>query len=227
MTGFAKLAAARRSVRAFRPDPLPRARIEALLTTARTAPSGANLQPGRFTVLAGTALEALKTALVTASLSGRRPVSDYGWFPDPMPEALKTRQRAAGYALYQALGIDRRDLEGRAKQFRANYRFFDAPVGIVVSMDRGFGPGGFLDLGMCLQTLLLAAEDEGLAACGIGALANHADVIQETLRLPASEMVICGVALGYPDPDAPVNHYRTAREPVASFAEFRGFDSLA
>jgi nitroreductase len=80
---------------------------------------------------------------------------------------------------------------------------------------------------MCLQTLMLAACDKGLAACGIGALANHADVIQETLALPATEMVICGVALGYPDPDAPVNHYRTAREDLTSFTDFRGFDAPA
>jgi nitroreductase len=224
MTGFAKLAATRRSIRAFRPDPLPRALIEALLTTARTAPSGANLQPGRFTVLAGAPLEALKTALVAASLSGRPPVSEYGWFPDPMPDGLKARQRATGYALYQALCIKRRDLAARANQFRANFQFFDAPVGIVVTLDRSFGPGGFLDLGMCLQTLLLAAEDAGLAACGIGALANHADVIHEKLGLPASEMVICGVALGVPDLDAPVNTYRTTRAKLAAFTEFRGFD---
>ena len=221
--GFAALARTRRSVRGFLPDPVPARTVAHLLETARTAPSGANLQPGHFIALAGPALNNLKHRLATAIAQGRPKVSDYSYFPDPMPPHLKDRQRAAGYALYAALGIDRRDLAGRRAQFERNYRFFDAPVGIVVTLDRAMGAGCYMDLGMALQTFLLAAHAEGLAACGIGALANHADVIHETLHLPAQDRVICGLALGYEDPAAPENQTRTDRAPLADYASFHGF----
>ncbi len=223
MTGFATLARARRSVRAFRPDPVPRDVVADLLQTARTAPSGANLQPGFFTVLTGAPLAGLSAALQSAIDAGRPRVSEYRWFPDPIPPALKARQRAAGYALYAALGIDKRDLAARQTQFNRNYRFFDAPVGIVVSLDRAMGEGGFMDLGMAIQTFQLAAVDAGLATCGIGALASHADVVHEALGLPADQMVICGIALGAEDTAAPANRTRTERAALEEYAAFRGF----
>jgi nitroreductase len=220
---FAALARSRRSVRGFLPDPVPASTVARLLETARSAPSGANLQPGRFIALAGAPLANLTRLLGAAIAEGRPKVSDYSYFPDPMPPYLKERQRAAGYALYAALGIDRRDLAGRRAQFARNYRFFDAPVGIVVTLDRAMGAGCYMDLGMALQTFLLAAHAEGLAACGIGALANHADVIHDALNLPADDRVICGLALGYEDPAAPENQTRTDRAPLSDYATFLGF----
>lgn len=215
--------AERRSVRAFLDRPVEQAQVADLLTKARMAPSGANLQPGRFIALTGAPFEALQSALADAISAGRPMVSEYSYFPQPMPADLKARQRAAGYALYQALGIDKRDLDGRKAQFDKNYRFFDAPVGIVVTMRRDFGKGCWMDLGMALQTFLLAAHDSGLGACGIGALANYGDVVSEALDLPEHEVVVCGIALGHPDMDAPVNQFRTERDALDVFAEFRGF----
>ena len=113
-----------------------------------------------------------------------------------MSPALKNRQRAAGFALYDALGIARRDVAARRANFDRNYRFFDAPVGIVVTIDRDMGKGCFMDLGLSLMALFLAAEAEGLGSSGIGALANYASVVHGHLGLPADEMVVCGVALG-------------------------------
>lgn len=223
--GFEALARARRSVRGFRPDPVPAETVARLLQTARTAPSGGNLQPGGFIALTGAPLRALVASLEAAVDQGRPHVSDYSYFPDPMPPALKARRRAAGYALYEALGIDRRDPEGRRAQFHRNYRFFDAPVGIVVTLDRAMGAGCYLDLGMALQTFLLAATAEGLATCGIGALANHADVVQSHLNLPDSDRVICGIALGHADPDHPANRTRTDRAPLAEYGTLLGFDT--
>lgn len=223
MIDFAALAACRRSVRGYLPDPLPRAVVERFLETARTAPSGANLQPGRFIALAGAPLANLIAALAGALHARRAPVQEYDWFPDPMPPHLKARQRAAGYALYAALGVEWSDHAGRDAQFRRNYRFFDAPVGIVVTLDRAMGAGGFMDLGMALQTFALTAADAGFGSCGIGALARHADVVQQTLSLPVGEMVICGIALGHPDPAHPANAVRTGRAPLADYTEFRGF----
>jgi nitroreductase len=141
-----------------------------------------------------------------------------------MPANLKARQRAAGFSLYQALGVTRRDIAGRKAQFEQNYRFFDAPVGIVVTIHRDMGKGCFMDLGMALMALFLAVEDAGLSASGIGALANHGDLVHEFLNLPADEMVVCGIALGHGDPDAPVNTVRTTRADLSEFATFMGFD---
>lgn len=223
MTAVEQVLWRRRSVRAFLPDHVPRQDVERILRAARQAPSGANLQPGRFYALAGAPLAALCTRIVEAHAAGRPMVSEYSYFPAQMGPDLKAKQRAAGYALYAALGIDRRDMAGRKAQFDRNYRFFDAPVGIVVTMPRDMGKGCFMDLGMALMALLLAAEDLGYATCGIGALANHADVVHQTLELPESDLVVCGIALGRADETAPVNAFATARDPVANFATFQGF----
>ncbi|MEY8880948.1 nitroreductase [Donghicola sp. XS_ASV15] len=214
---------ARHSVRAFRPDPVPRADVERILRAARSAPSGANLQPGRFHALTGGPLADLKDALAQAIATDRPMVSEYSYFPKPMPAALKAKQRAAGYALYAALGIEKRDLAGRKAQFAANYRFFDAPVGLVVTIDPAMGKGCFMDLGLSLMAGLLAAEDMGYGTCGIGALANFADVVHDHLALDDTEMVVCGIALGRPDPEAPVNATRTERDPLDSYATLSGF----
>ncbi|MFY0635965.1 MAG: nitroreductase [Vannielia sp.] len=215
--------AQRRSVRGFLPEPVTRDTVEAILTDARRAPSGANLQPGRFVALTGSPLKALSDALAEAIADGRPQVAQYSYFPKKMPPELKARQRAAGYALYEALGIEKRDLDGRRRQFDRNYRFFDAPVGIVVTIDKAMGKGCFMDLGMAIMALLASAEGRGLATCGLGALAHYGDVVHEALDLPEDEIVVCGIALGRADTVHPANAVRTAREPLEVFAEMRGF----
>lgn len=225
MTGhdLAGLMRRRRSIRAYLDRPVTRAAVEEICRLARSAPSGANLQPGRFHVLTGAPLDALISGLDKAITAGLPHAAEYSYFPDPMPAELKARQRAAGYALYQTLGIERRDLGGRQEQFRRNYRFFDAPVGVVVTIDRAMGKGCFMDLGMSLMGFLLAAEDRGLGATGIGALANYGPEVHRLLDLPEREMVVCGIALGWPDPEAPENRLRTERADLAEFTSFRGF----
>lgn len=213
----------RRSVRAYLDAPVPRATLEEILRLARTAPSGANLQPGKFHVLTGAPLCHLTQGLQAGIDADMPPSSEYSYFPEPMPPELKARQRAAGFGLYRALGIERRDIAGRQRQFRRNYRFFDAPVGVIVSIDRRMGSGCFMDLGMSLMGLLLAAEAQGLGATGIGAMANYGPLIHDLLELPPEEMVVCGIAIGWPDPDAPENGLRTAREELEVYASFRGF----
>lgn len=222
-TDFAALMRRRRSIRAYRGEPVARALIEDICRLARMAPSGANLQPGRFHVLTEAPLQALVTDLEAAIAGGAPMVEEYSYFPDPLSPALRARRQAAGYALYRALGIERRDLEGRRRQFQRNYAFFGAPVGMVVTIDRAMGKGCFMDLGMSLMALLLAAEDRGLGATGIGALANYGPEVHRILGLPAEEMVVCGVALGWPDRTAPENGVRTEREDLPAFTSFRGF----
>lgn len=214
----------RHSVRAYLGNCAPdRAQIERLLTAARLAPSGANLQPGHFHVLTGEPLTTLSAALLSAHERGDSQPEDYSYFPKPMPSDLKARQKAAGYALYQALGVARRDIAGRRAQFARNYRFFDAPVGIIMTLDARLGAGCYMDFGMALYGLLLAAEADGLSTCGIGALASYPHVIREELGLGPEHAVLCGMALGYKDPAAPVNQFRTAREPLATYSTFHGF----
>ena len=142
-----------------------------------------------------------------------------------MSQNLKERQRRAGYALYEALGIQRRDIEGRRKQFARNYAFFGAPVGVVVTIDRSMGKGCFMDLGMAIMTFLLSAEYEGLGTSGIGALANYGEIVHDHLGLPAAELVVCGIAVGVPDKSAKVNQFRTERRELEEFTTFRGFDT--
>jgi nitroreductase len=223
---FEKLMLQRRSIRAFLDDPVDRRTLEKICTTARRAPSGANLQPGKFHVLTGTNLDALKTQLTLAHTSGQEIDLEYSYFPEPMPAALKDRQRAAGYALYGAQGIERRDVKGRREQFAQNYLFFDAPVGVVVTIDRNMGKGCFMDMGMAVMTFLLAAEDAGLGATGIGAIANYGAVVHRELGLPEDEMIVCGIALGFPDIAAPINQFRTDRAELAEYSNFYGFNTL-
>ncbi|RPE63336.1 nitroreductase [Pacificibacter maritimus] len=213
----------RKSVRQYLPTAVPQADVAQILTAARLAPSGANLQPGRFYALAGDALSDLSAQLMKAAQT-KDPVSEYSYFPKPMPAALKAKQRAAGFALYQALGIERRDIQGRKDQFARNYRFFDAPVGIVVTIHKNMGKGCFMDLGMSLMALFMAAQDMGYATTGIGAIGNVGPDAHEALGLLDDELVVCGVALGHEDRSARVNQFRTERDPLDVFASFRGFD---
>ncbi|MGH1331789.1 MAG: nitroreductase [Paracoccaceae bacterium] len=221
---FKDLLARRRSIRAFTGDRVDRATLERILMAARQAPSGANLQPGKFHVLTGPALNRLKARLTLAMERDEPMGSEYSYFPDKMSAELKERQRRAGFALYEALGIQRRDVEGRRAQFAKNYAFFDAPVGIIATIDRDMGKGCFMDLGMSIMALLLSVEAEDLGATGIGALANYGAIVHAHLGLPAGEMVVCGIALGVPDHKARVNQFRTERQELADFTTFAGFD---
>jgi nitroreductase len=135
---------------------------------------------------------------------------------------LRRRQVAAAQALYSSLGIARDDRAGRDRQFERNFRFFDAPVALVVTIAHGFGAAGYVDLGMALYGLMLAAQSRGLASCAIGALASYPELIGRCLALDGSARVVCGLALGYTDPDAPVNGTRTVRSHLDEYFRVLG-----
>jgi nitroreductase len=215
---------ARHSCRAFTKDNVSREAVEKLCKAARRAPSGANLQPGKFHVLSGAPLGELTTALQHAHAQNTPLAQEYSYFPTPLNTELKNRQRGAGFALYDALNITRKDRVQRQAQFARNYAFFDAPVGIIVTIDRNMGKGCFMDLGMALMAMLLCAEDQGLGATGIGALANYGPVVHNHLGLDGDEMVVCGIAVGVKDQTAPVNQFRTERANLDDFTSFQGFD---
>ncbi len=220
MTGY--LGSARRSIRAYLPTQVPDALLHEVLVQARLAPSGANLQPGAFVQVRGAVREALSAELIEACQQGREEVEDYSYFPKPMPHTLRKRQVAAAQALYGALGVARDDRAGRDAQFERNFRFFDAPVALVVTMPQGFGSGGYMDLGMTLYGLMLAAQHQGLATCAIGAMASYPSVIRRHLGLDASSHIVCGMALGYADPAAPINQTRTTRAALDDYFKVVG-----
>ncbi|WP_321344941.1 nitroreductase [Breoghania sp.] len=221
---LARLLDSRHSCRAFLPDAIPLADLQAMLSEARKAPSSSNLQPGGFHVFTGEALKSFSDALAIHAGAEKPEPPEYAYFPDPMPPFLHERRRGAGYALYAALGIERRDIARRKEQFAANYRFFDAPVGMVVTIRRDMGAGCYLDLGMMVMALMLGAEERGVATCAIGAFSNYARFIHAHLGLPEDELVVCGLAMGKRDGDHPVNLFRTERAGLADYASFHGFE---
>jgi nitroreductase len=199
------------SVRAYLPNTVSEDVLAEVMATARLAPSGANLQPGIFISVRGELRQRLSADLSLAWREGHQEAEDYDYFPKPMPLILRRRQVAAAQALYGALGVARDDRAGRDAQFERNFRFFDAPVALIVAMPYDFGAGGYMDLGMTLYGLMLAAQAKGLSTCAIGSLASYPSLIRQHLGLDTDTKVVCGMALGYADPDAPVNQTRTTR----------------
>jgi nitroreductase len=208
---FFQLVKDRRSIRGFLPTPVPEGLLHDLLVSARRAPSGANLQPGAFLWVRGEERETLSSSLVNAWRNGLQEKEDYDYFPKPMPHTLRRRQVQAAQALYGAQGVTREDREGRDAQFQRNFRFFDAPVALIVVMEHGFGSGGYMDLGMMLYGFMLAAQAKGLSTCAIGAMASYPSLIRQHLELPPTSHIVCGMALGYQDPSASVNQTFTTR----------------
>ena len=212
----------RRSTRAYLPTPISEGALHELLTSARLAPSGANLQPGSFVWVRGEVREALTTELVQAWRDGQQETEDYSYFPKPMPHTLRRRQVAAAQALYGSIDVARDDRAGREAQFERNFHFFGAPVALVVTMPHDMGSGCYMDLGMTLYGLMLAAQAQGLATCAIGALASYPSLIRRHLALDSSTHIVCGMALGYADPDAPVNQTLTKRCELSEYFKVVG-----
>jgi nitroreductase len=208
---FASIAAQRRSIRAYQAKPVADSLLREVLTLARQAPSGANLQPGAFISVVGAARARLTAELTHGWRSGAQEPEDYSYFPTPMPMTLRRRQVAAAKALYGSLGIAQEDRAGRDQQFEQNFHFFNAPVALIATIHGDFGSGGYMDFGMTLYGLMLAAQSKGLATCAIGAMASYPGLIRRNLGLDDSTKIVCGIALGYADPDAAANQTVTER----------------
>ncbi len=211
---------ARQSTRAFLPREVEKEKIIRILDAARWAPSGANMQPWHVVVVQGSSKQRITDALVSAHERGQQETLDYQYYPDEWFEPFKSRRRATGLALYGALGIGREDTQARHEAWNDNYRFFGAPVGLLVFLDRRLNQGSWIDIGMFLQNILLAAESEGLATCPQAALAEYPETIRHLLGIGEHLALACGISLGYPDNDAPANSFRTTREPVEAFTSW-------
>lgn len=207
----------RRSVRAFLDKKVSVEVINRMLDAARYAPSGANSQPWQVAVVTGKTKEKIGNALLAAFRSGEKEQRDYEYYPAKWSEPYKKRRIACGMQLYETLGIDRRDRDGRMAQWEANYRGFDAPVILFFFQDPSLAIGSYMDNGMFIQSVMLAALEEGLATCPQAALSGYASLVKEILGYPDDIILLCGMALGYEEPGALVNSYRTPREEVQAF----------
>ncbi len=213
----------RRSIRRFLPDPVDRATVERLLALASQAPSGTNMQPWRVYAVAGEAREALSKAILDAhNADHSEDEREYNYYPLSFPEPYKGRRRKVGWDLYGLLGIEKGDRGRMHAQHGRNYEFFDAPVGLMFTIDRFLEIGSWLDYGMFLQNIMIAARGMGLHTCPQAAFAPYHKIIREQLEIPEEEIVICGISLGKMDPDAPENGLVTEREPVEAFTTFIG-----
>ena len=213
----------RRSIRAFLPKPVAQADVEHLLDIAARAPSGSNIQPWKVHALAGTALKRLCDALMAEHASGITPESEYQYYPRKFFEPSHSRRRKGGWDLYGLLGIGKGEHERMRAQHGRNLIFFDAPVGLIFTIHRDLEQGSWLDYGMFLQNVMVAARGMGLDTCPQAAFMPYHRTIQTKLEIPPEEMLVCGMALGYADPAAVENGLMTERAPAREFGRFVGW----
>ncbi|MBD5635718.1 MAG: nitroreductase [Candidatus Eremiobacteraeota bacterium] len=215
---------ARISIRAYEDRPVDEATVRSLLDSARWSPSGGNLQPWKVIAVAGAAKdEVVRIATQRLMLDARGEVGERPVYPENLWEPYRSRRFKVGEDMYALLGIPREDKAARLRWFARNYTFFGAPVGLFFAIDRSMGYGQWAHLGMFMQSLALVAEERGLSTCMQEAWAMVRDTLGAHFSLEPSEMLYCGMALGYADRQAPVNKLRTDRVPVDEFATFRGF----
>jgi nitroreductase len=215
----------RRAVRSFLPTPVERGSVEEILTLASRSPSGSNIQPWKVRVIAGEARDRLCAAILSALDRDGQAVHKREWnyYPVKWREPFLARRRKIGWDLYGLLGIAKGDFEGTEKQRRRNYEFFGAPVGLVFTLDEDLEIGSWLDLGIYIGAVMIAARGMGLDTCPQAAFADFHKVIRAELGIPENEIIVCGMAIGHADPAAVENRLVTERAPVAEFATFSGF----
>ncbi len=204
------LLAKRHSCRAFLPQQVPREAIESILSTAQRAASWCNSQAWQVNIASGAAAARLRAALLEAQLSGKPGGSDFP-FPAQYTGVYQERRRECGFQLYDAVGVQRGDKEGYARQALENFRFFGAPHVAILTSDPGLGVYGAVDVGGYVQVLLLAMQAHGLAAIPQAALAQHAALVKVQLGIATERLMVCGISFGYEDTQHPANSYRTGR----------------
>jgi nitroreductase len=209
---------ARRSARAFRPEPIPRAQLEALLAAAQQAPSWCNVQPWRVVVTEPPRTGAVAAAL-TAAARGGLPQAEVP-FPLDYPTPYRERRAACGKALYEAMGVTREDKLGRYDAWLRNYALFDAPHVAIVACDRRLGPYAYLDVGVWLGYALTAAAALGIDTCPMASVAAYPAALRQALPIADTDVILFGLALGRADQEAPANACRTTREPIGEHIVF-------
>jgi nitroreductase len=214
----------RRSVRGFLRTPVERRTVEEILRLAARAPSGTNIQPWKVYACTGHAREALSAELMAlhdAGGGGHR--EEYHYYPTRWREPYLGRRRKLGWAYYGTVGLTREDKAGMHRQHGRNYVFFGAPVGLFFSLDRDLERGSWLDAGMFIQGVMIAARAFGLHTCPQAAFTRYHAVVRRHLSIPDDEVLLCGMALGYEDRAAPENRLVSEREPVDAFTRWSGW----
>ena len=217
----------RMSVRAFLTDAVPRETLMQVLNVASRAPSGVNTQPWKVYVLQGATRDALVSKVCAAheavhadpALAAQYQEA-YSYYPEKWISPYIDRRRETGWGLYGLLGIGKGDKDKMHMQHQRNYRLFDAPVGLMFTIDRVLGRGSLLDYGMFLQSIMVSARGHGLHTCPQAAWNGFAKIILPHIGAGEEEMLVCGMALGYADPSALVNSFHTPREPASKFTHF-------
>ncbi|MGY3693946.1 nitroreductase [Bradyrhizobium sp. USDA 3240] len=216
--------AGRLSCREFSGSPVSRSTIEQILRVARFAPSGANIQPWHVYVLAGAAKAEVSAALLHAyETEPNEHVSEYQYYASAFPEPYLGRRQEFGRLFYDSLGIAQSDMAARSRQTAKNFAFFGAPVGLIVTIDRRLAMGSWLDLGMFIQNVMLAAVGRGLQSCPQETFAKYHRILRPALSIPAEQMVACGISMGHPKHQARAR--LMPRADLEAFASFKGFEN--
>ncbi|MDO9414008.1 MAG: nitroreductase [Pseudolabrys sp.] len=219
--------ASRYSCRAFLPKPVAERTVRDIVERAARAPSAGNLQPWRVYAIAGKRLDALK-ALLAPRMATELPKGEgveYQIYPHPMAEPYRERAFTVGELLYQSIDVPREDKAARYRQYARNYDFFGAPAALFFARDRSHGEAQWADIGGYLQTVALLARGHGLHTCPQQAWVSFHKTVRSFLDLPDELMIYSGMAIGYEDPDAPINGWRAPRAALDTFASFDGFNS--
>ncbi|WP_413154705.1 nitroreductase [Bartonella sp. cb54] len=210
----------RKSIRAFTDQPVTQETIKEILKLATRSPSGANIQPWQVIVLTGQVLQQVGQELSQLVLSGVEGKRAHNYYPRQWREPYISRRKKMGLDLYKSLGIQKDEQEKMLHQKARNFSFFGAPVGLLFTMDHDMEMGSWLDLGMFMQTIMLAARGFGLDTCPQAVFADYHEQIRKILSVPSDRHIICGMALGYRDVNAPENNFETEREPIENFVRF-------
>ena len=215
-----QLIESRYSVRCFLDKDVGFETVKSILDTANSAPSGGNIQPWKVYVLGNNSKNELITQALNNYDTGVQEDIEFEIYPKPLAEEYKKRRSQCAADMYDALSIARDDIDTRLKQVRENFKFFGAPIGMIVTIDKSFAQNGWGHVGMFLQNLWLTAIDEGLGVCLQESWSIYPKTVKKVIDCPDNEMIWCGIAMGYPNNEDPINNYRTSRDSLDSFASF-------
>lgn len=214
----------RKSIRAFKPDPVPMETLQAIMETSQRAPSGTNTQPWHTYVCTGAVQQAIVDDVTAmAEAGGGYSYDHYDYYPAKWKDEHNARRRGVGWGLYGLLGIEKGDREGSTRQAMRNFKFFDAPVGIFVTVDSYLTRGSWADAGMYIQTIMLAAKGHGLDTCPQAAWIPFQEPIFKHLGIPEDQSLVSGMSLGFIDDTKIENTLVSDREPVEEVVHYRGF----
>ena len=210
--------------RRFSPQPVPRETVEEVLAVARYAPSAANTQPGHVYVLSGEPKEDVSRALLIAHEEARdQHTSEYTYYANPMPDHYNARRQEFGRIFYGGLGIAQTDMVARADATARNYGFFGAPIGLIITIDRRLETGSWIDFGIFLQNIMIAACARGVDTCAQETFSKYHVILRDMLSIPPEEIVVCGMSLGFADKSWLEARDRMPKSPISDFTKFIGF----